>query len=63
MYVVGRVTSMGFQLFDKFAEMIDRLPAKAVVNAVQLEKEMLESDLAQKRTLPMAEVCLICCLL
>jgi hypothetical protein len=47
---------MGFQLFEKFAEMIDRLPAKAVVNAVQLEKEMLENDLAQKRTLPMGEV-------
>jgi hypothetical protein len=47
---------MGFQLFEKFAEMIDRLPAKAVVNAVQLEREMLENDLAQKRTLPMAEV-------
>jgi hypothetical protein len=47
---------MGFQLFEKFAEMIDRLPAKAVVNAVQLEKEMLENDLAQKRTLPVAEV-------
>src|SRR5215469_16510831 len=47
---------MGFQLFEKFAEMIDRLPAKAVVNAVQLEKEMLENDLAQKRTLPVGEV-------
>jgi len=47
---------MGFQLFEKFAEMIERLPAKAVVNAVQLEKEMLENDLAQKRTLPIGEV-------
>jgi|SRR5215469_4165484 len=47
---------MGFQLFEKFAEMVDRLPAKAVVNAVQLEKEMLENDLAQKRTLPIGEV-------
>jgi len=47
---------MGFQLYEKFAEMIDRLPAKAVINAVQLEKEMLENDLAQKRTLPMSEV-------
>ena len=47
---------MGFQLFEKFAEMVDRLPPKAVVSAVQLEKEMLENDLVQNRTLPMGEV-------
>jgi hypothetical protein len=47
---------MGVQLFEKFADMVDKLPAKAVLRAVQLEREMLESDMAQKRTLPMIEV-------
>lgn len=43
-------------LFEKFAEMIEKLPAKAVPRAVQLERQMLESDLNQKRTLPMSDV-------
>jgi hypothetical protein len=47
---------MGAQLFDRFAEMIQQMPPKAVLRAVQLEKQMLENDMAQKRTLPMAEV-------
>jgi len=47
---------MGVQLFEKFAEMIEKLPTKAVVSAVQLERQMLEKDLAQKRTLPISEV-------
>jgi hypothetical protein len=42
-------------LFEKFAEMIEKLPAKAVPRAVQLERQM-ESDLNQKRTLPMSDV-------
>jgi len=46
---------MGVQLFDKFADMIEKLPAKAVLKAVRLERQMLESDMAQKRTLPMLE--------
>jgi hypothetical protein len=44
------------QLFEKFAEMVEKLPAKAILKAIQLERQMLESDRAQKRTLPMAEV-------
>jgi hypothetical protein len=44
------------QLFEKFAGMVEKLPAKAVPRAVQLERQMLESDMAQKRTLPLAEV-------
>ena len=43
-------------LFEKFADMIEKLPAKAVPRAVLLERQMLENDLAQKRTLPLAEV-------
>jgi hypothetical protein len=46
---------MGVQLFDKFAEMVEKLPAKAVLRALQLQRQMLEDDLAQKRTLPMAD--------
>jgi hypothetical protein len=44
------------QLFEKFTEMVEKLPARAVLKAAQLERQMLESDLAQKRALPMAEV-------
>ena len=44
------------QLFEKFAEMVDKLPTRAVLKAIQLERQMLESDMAQKRTLPIAEV-------
>jgi len=44
------------QLFEKFAEMVEKLPTRAVLKAVQLERQMLESDMAQKRTLPIAEV-------
>jgi hypothetical protein len=47
---------MGVQLFEKFAEMIDKLPAKAVLSAAQLERQMLENDIEQKRALPMVDV-------
>jgi hypothetical protein len=43
------------QLFDKFAEMVEKLPTRAILKAVQLERQMLESDMAQKRTLPIAD--------
>jgi hypothetical protein len=43
------------QLFEKFAEMVEKLPTRAIVKAVQLERQMLETDLAQKRTVPMAD--------
>ena len=43
------------QLFERFAEMVEKLPARAILKAVQLERQMLESDLAQKRALPMAD--------
>jgi len=36
--------------------MVERLPTKAVVSAVELERRMLEDDLARKRTVPMEEV-------
>lgn len=47
---------MSLALFDKFAEMVEALPAKAVNDAVQLERQMLEDDLAHKRTLPLETV-------
>ncbi|HXB58376.1 MAG TPA: hypothetical protein VNU95_02370 [Candidatus Acidoferrales bacterium] len=43
------------QLFEKFAEMVEKLPTRAIVKAVQLERQMLETDLAQKRSVPMAD--------
>lgn len=47
---------MGVELFEKFAEMVDKLPAKAVLSAVQLERQMLESDMELRRSLPMVDV-------
>ena len=35
--------------------MIERLPTKAVVSAIELERMMLEDDIAHQRTLPMDE--------
>lgn len=43
---------MGLYPFETFCEMIDGLPPKAVLQAVAVERFMLEEDLAQGRTLP-----------
>ena len=47
---------MEIQLFERFAEMIDKLPSKAVLSATQLQRQMLENDIELKRALPMDEV-------
>ncbi len=46
---------MGIPLYERFAAMVERLPTKAVVSAVELERQMLEDDLERKRTLPILE--------
>jgi hypothetical protein len=46
---------MGIPLFERFSAMIEGLPAKAVIPAVTLERQMLEEDLARKQTMPMDE--------
>ncbi len=46
---------MGMPLFERFTTMIDGLPAKGVVAAVRLERQMLEDDMAHKRTLPIED--------
>jgi hypothetical protein len=47
---------MSVQLFESFSGMIDTIPAKGVLVAAQLERQMLQNDLAEKRTLPFAAV-------
>ena len=47
---------MGVSLFEHFSVMVEGLPAKAVIPAVELQRQMLEDDLARKRTMPMDEV-------
>jgi hypothetical protein len=47
---------MGVSLFEQFAAMVERLPARAVVSAVILQRKMLEDDLARKRSVPMNDV-------
>jgi hypothetical protein len=46
---------MSAQLFESFSGMIDKIPAKGVFKAVELECQMLKNDLAEKRTLPFKE--------
>ena len=40
---------MSVQLFDAFSKMIDGLPPKGVIPAVEREHQMLENDLATNR--------------
>jgi hypothetical protein len=40
-------------LFERFAAMVEKLPAKGVLRAIELECQMLQNDMAQKRTLPL----------
>lgn len=47
---------MAGSLFEHFSVMVEGLPAQAVVQAVELQRQMLEDDLARKRTMPMDEV-------
>lgn len=55
MYVYNTVGLMAIALFERFEAMVERLPTRAVVSAVVLERRMLEDDLARKRTMPMEE--------
>jgi hypothetical protein len=52
-YVYIVVGVMGISLFEQFAAMVERLPARAVISAVILQRKMLEDDLAHERTVPM----------
>jgi hypothetical protein len=47
---------MAISLFERFEAMVDGLPAKAVVGALVLQRQMFEDDLARKRTMPMEDV-------
>jgi len=42
-------------LFNTFARMIDEMPMQGIIGALQLERRMIEDDVAQKRTLPIEE--------
>jgi len=41
---------MNSRLFEAFCEMLDRVPAKAIVRAAEAERRMVEDDIAAKRT-------------
>jgi hypothetical protein len=47
---------MGISLFEQFAAMVERLPTRAVVSAVILQRKMLEDDLARNRSVLKNEV-------
>jgi len=42
--------SMNWGLFESFCEMLDSIPTKAVLRAVEAERKMVEDDLENKRT-------------
>jgi hypothetical protein len=56
MYIYTVLGVMGIPLFERFAEMVERLPVRAVISAVILERKMLEDDLAHDRTVPINDV-------
>jgi len=41
---------MNWGLFETFCEMLESIPTKAVLRAVEAERRMVEDDLAHKRT-------------
>ncbi len=43
---------MNWGLFDSFCEMLESIPIKAVLRAVDAERKMVEDDLDKKRTEP-----------
>jgi len=43
-------------LYNVFAATIDEMPAQVIPKALELQRKMLEEDLAGKRTMPMNEV-------
>ena len=54
-YEIGHKTKFWFvcmktTLCESFAEMVDDIPAEAVPKAVEIERRMLEDDLAHERT-------------
>jgi hypothetical protein len=46
---------MSSRLFASFRSMVDSIPPRAILRAVQAEQRMLENDLAQKRLSPTEE--------
>ncbi|MGO8838146.1 MAG: hypothetical protein ACLQAH_11390 [Limisphaerales bacterium] len=46
---------MNSHLFESFSRMIDKLPAKGVISAMEREHQMLENDLATNRPVPRKE--------
>jgi hypothetical protein len=43
-------------LFNPFCRMLDTIPVQGIPHVLELQKRMLEDDLAQKRTVPINDV-------
>jgi len=48
----AEVVFMNWGLFESFCEMLESIPIKAVLRAVEAERKMVEDDLEKKRTEP-----------
>jgi len=46
----AEVECMNWGLFESFCEMLESIPIKAVLRAVDAERKMMEDDLSKKRT-------------
>jgi hypothetical protein len=46
---------MRLSLFDSFADMIEAIPARAVIRTLERESKMLQEDLALQRPVPPVE--------
>ena len=44
---------MDAHLFETFSKMIEKIPAKGIVKAVDIQCRMIEGDLLRKRSMPM----------
>lgn len=52
---------MRYDLFVAFSRTIENIPAQAVLRAVELERWMIQDDLAHQRTVPLHEAASILC--
>jgi hypothetical protein len=50
--MLAEIKIMNWGLFDSFCEMLESIPIKAVLRAVDAERKMVEDDLDKKRTEP-----------
>jgi hypothetical protein len=54
-YVANTNPAFAMSLFNSFSTTIDEMPTEGIFGVLELERWMIEDDLARKRTLPIEE--------